>query len=525
MSERSSQSHSEYLDPTSVAEATEGPRDSIIATEPGPPIERRESAEDIALGSGTPLKTLVILSIGPFISQLTQALFGFIDSIWVEKGTGVEGLSAFSTFSNFDTIGRAFGFFLSVAASSKISALFGAGKADEAPQVVADLLRVGIILAIVVPAALIPCLKPAALWFGAKEELADDGFEYISYVVYFAFIPIIYVFLCGCVLAEGRTYTFAMLQLATLILDTVIFDPIFLLTLKLGMFGKALATILAEGLPMLAIAFLYFSGCFGVKPRAADLLKKFSPHTSSALKVGLSQLLQQLSLTVPALFLRKYLGMMCDSDEMYVDVTAAFNTQSRYYQILFILSAAVTMGFVPCAAYAFAAERVCRVRDLLIHCTWIGIAWAGLNMIVTMGFARQISLAFSSKESYLKYAEPQVRNSNALAVLSPISLIIQALLQALQLGGRASLVTLVTRLSPIPVFSTVLYFTGKHDPGRLLYAYAIQHAISLLVALPMGLTPLLDVLKRAKLEATHDKVYEAAGGEVENNDPSLYSRA
>ena len=49
--------------------------------------------EDIALGMKPPLKTLLILSIGPFVSQLTQALFGLIDTMWIEKALGDKGVT------------------------------------------------------------------------------------------------------------------------------------------------------------------------------------------------------------------------------------------------------------------------------------------------------------------------------------------------------------------------------------------------------------------------------------------------
>lgn len=480
----------------------------------------RLSPEDIALGSKPPLKTLLILSVGPFISQLTQALFGFVDTIWVEKGTGTRGVTAVSTYSNFDTIGRAFGFFLNVAASTKISALFGAGRADEAPQVVADLLRVGLIFSVVVPSILIPCLKPAARWFGASEDIVNYGWEYILPVILCAFIPILYLLVCGCLLAEGRTYTFGALQLTTLLLNILFFDPLFLLPLKLEMFGNALATILSEGLPMVTIVVLYFLGKFGVKPKARDLLRKFSPHTGPALKVGLSQLLYQLSLAVPGIVLRKFLGLSCGGDDqLFLDIVSAFNAQIRYYQIVFCVTGAVTMGLLPCGSYAFGAERWGRYFRLLMHCSWICFSWCFFTMIFTVGFPRQLCMALAQDEGYLHYGEQMVRNSNVVAFLSPVALIIQAVMQSLQRGVRASIISFGTQLFPLPVFSIVLYYTDKSNPGRLLYAYAIQQAIGVLISVPLGIGPLLDVYRRAKKEQNEPPVEQMTVKEIAE-DPS-----
>jgi Na+-driven multidrug efflux pump len=120
----------------------------------------RSSAGGKALCASSPLKTVIGLLVGPFVSQLTQALFGFVETIWVEKATDTRGVSAISTSCNFDTLPRAFGFFVNAAASSEVSALFGGGQSEVVPQVFADLFRLVIVFAFMVPAMLVPIMKP-----------------------------------------------------------------------------------------------------------------------------------------------------------------------------------------------------------------------------------------------------------------------------------------------------------------------------------------------------------------------------
>ena len=265
------------------------------------------------------------------------------------------------------------------------------------------------------------------------------------------------------------------------------------------MTGNALATIFAEGLPMLCITTLYYMGKFGVKPKIGDLFKKFGPYTLPALKVGFSQLFYQLSLAVPGIVLRKFLGL-ASTEETYVDIVAGFNAQIRFYQIVLMVTAAVTMGFLPCASYANGAQRYKRVLALLKHCCWISFGWTLLTMIFTVGLPKVISLMFSTNPRYLEYAEQFVRNSNIVAFLAPVALIIQALLQALQLGNKATIISISTQLLPLPIFSAVMYFTDKHNPGKLLYAYPIQQALGLLISVPLGIKPFITIWKKAKVE-------------------------
>jgi hypothetical protein len=54
-------------------------------------------------------------------------------------------------------------------------------------------------------------------------------------------------------------------------------------------------------------------------------------------------------------------------------------------------------------------------------------------------------------------------------------------LQALHLAGLASALALITSLVPFPLFSAILYFTGKNDPARIMWTYVMSDAFSTIV--------------------------------------------
>ena len=143
-------------------------------------------------------------------------------------------------------------------------------------------------------------------------------------------------------------------------------------------------------------------------------------------------------------------------------------------------------------------------------------------MIFTVGIPAQISKMFSSSPTYLVYATQFVRNSNVVAFLIPVALIIQALLQSLQLGTQATIISIGTQLFPLPVFSAVLYFTDKHNPGRLLYAYPIQQALGVLISLPLGIKPMIHIIKNAKIEKEY---VDTSGRIVVEHDQNASSEA
>lgn len=140
---------------------------------------RKFTPEDRKLGGHPPLVTIFRLCVGPLLSQVTNALFGIITTIWISKACGTDGLSAVSMMNAFDGIGRSFGFFLAIAAATQISFLFGKGRSNEAAQVVADLIRMSFVCGAFTAAVLIPILRPISVWFGAEEKIIQLGIKYM----------------------------------------------------------------------------------------------------------------------------------------------------------------------------------------------------------------------------------------------------------------------------------------------------------------------------------------------------------
>jgi len=458
------------------------------------------SEEVERLGGKNALPTLAMLSIGPFIAQIANALYGIGDTMWVTKSIGDIGMTAISTYSNFDTVNRAFGSFLGSGATSVISTLFGSGQGHDAGQLVCDLIRIAFIFAILIPLIFVPITRPVAYWFGASTDVVELGREYILPLLYGSIIPCLFLLGLGCLQAEGRAWLYTIAQLVGGFFNLVVFDPLFLFGFKMGIKGAAFATNAGELIPMTILFYYYFKGHFGIKLKWSYLLQPFCSHTWQALKIGASQFVLVLSFSLPGVVLRKYLGMACTSVDTYNDVMAAYNTLLRFYMLVFSVSGSLILGFVPAASYSYGARRFRRVMFLLLHSFWISLAWCVVCMVFTVGFPRISASIFSTSKGYLDWSEVILRNSTLFAFLTPIPVLIQALLQAQQLGGKATTLSLLTQLIPIPIFSIIMYYSDKTNPGRIFYAYAAQQILGVIFSIPFGYTRFFQVIDDARVE-------------------------
>lgn len=474
--------------------------DSSNATKGGQLSEQRElTEEDIRLGGKPPLQTIILLSVGPLISQLTNALYGIINSIWISKAIGDSGLTAISAYANFDVIGRAFALYLQVSTTTKIASLFGEGLKNEATQVMSDLLRFSFLFALIPPSIFIPLSKIAVEWFGADKEIVDLGFKYIVPCLSLSIIPCFFLICCGCLQAEGRSMIFSITQVVALCLNMFVLCPMFLLGFKTGIQGAAYSTGFAELIPTVVILILYYRGKFGIKPTLKQLLKRPSPNSYEALKLGLAQLILQLSFTFPGLIVRKFMGNACDNDvEKFDNVMAAFNTYNRFWGIQVAVPNAINIGFIPAASYANGSKRFMRIIWFLVHSISIVVAWCSLIMFLTMVFPIQLAKLFSNTTGYLQWSKKFLIYGNVMTFVADVPGLIISLLQAMKKGNLASILSFTIQLIPVPILVTILFFTNKHDVGRLIFCYPLKTLFGVVVSSFFLIFTVKEILKKHK---------------------------
>lgn len=467
-----------------------------------PLIEKEETTKPVKdehyrLAGKGPLATLITLSVGPMVSQVVGALYSIIDTIWVSLACGDHGMAAVSTYNCFDNMGRSFGFFLCTAASSKASQLYGQKKDSEVNQIFCDLIRMVIVCSLIVPAILIPVVRPCARWFGASEELVEYGFSYIQPLLWGSVSTCLFLCCGGFLQGEGRTYVFAAMEIFSFILNMGVFDPLFLLGCKLEVMGAALSTLLSELIPGIILLILFFCGKFTAKPKLSGLFKKFSPHTWPALKVGISQLIANISFYLPTIVVRKLLGMSVTPEE-YDSAFAGYNVTIRFSYLTNAIFIAINQGFLPAASYANGAKNPSRWLALAGHAVWINFLWGSFTAALTWTIPRQLSMMFSRSEDYLKWAGPMMRTRNALGFLAFGRFNCQAILQSLQKGGLAMCLSVCSQLCAILGFSLLMFYTNKHDAIRLQWCYPMTDSFGCVLGFTFVIWPVIKQFKAAK---------------------------
>ena len=176
------------------------------------------NGEEKRLGSKSPLLTIIILAIGPFISQTVQALYGIVNLFWVSRGIGDKGIEVFGAIYIIDYIPTAFSDYLMTSIDIQLSYLFGQCNYQECAQVFVDFIRISFFLALMMPPIILSITRPVVEWFGAGKDISEMCFQYMIPVSCGSFFSLSFMTICGLLQSEGHSTIFGLSQSATLLL-------------------------------------------------------------------------------------------------------------------------------------------------------------------------------------------------------------------------------------------------------------------------------------------------------------------
>lgn len=446
--------------------------------------------EEKRLGKKSPLLTILILSVGPLISQIVNALYGLVDSLWVAKTIGSKGVAVFGAVYVVEFISVSVSQYLSNSLSARVSYLFGQQQGDKCGQLYVDFIRFSLILACAVPAFVLPITKPLVTWFGADKELAQWCLYYMIPRTAGCFINFIYMIGCGLVQAQGRSILYAIIQCTSFILNLAVFDPLFLMGFRTPIWGASLATVCSELIAGFTLVILAFKGKLGIYPQLKMFALPFSKQTFSALRVGFSSFIQNISLTLPVLLMQKYYNSAAAHIGIYDVAIQIWAVIEKLYQIVGGICIAFSQGLLPTASYAYGAGRLNRVSRLIIHAYWLATALSTIFSIFMIALPKQISSIWSTDPEFLYWAKKIVPVTYYSAPFFSMQYIAPTVLQSMKRVLPSTLLSILTLLLPIPVFSTILYFTNKNSPKRILYTYTLNDSYSFVVSIFFLIKPM-----------------------------------
>ena len=195
--------------------------------------------------AGNISKHLVSFTIPLILGNLFQLSYNAADSIIVGRFVGTNALAAVGTANPIMNIIMFFIVGICIGASVLMSEYFGSGSIKKFKREVSTTMIAGFIFTVVMIIFCLVLTKPILRFIQTPEEILSDATSYLRII----FCGLIFTFLYNVYSATLRSIGDSRTPLTFLIISSflnVVMDIIFVVYLKMGVNGAAIATVIAE---------------------------------------------------------------------------------------------------------------------------------------------------------------------------------------------------------------------------------------------------------------------------------------
>ncbi|KAH0571170.1 Na+ driven multidrug efflux pump [Spironucleus salmonicida] len=434
------------------------------------------TAEDITLGSKSPLRTIASLASRQLISYLISALYLFVIPILVTRTqpNAEAQLAAVAIAGPFEYLAFMFGWFFAVGGSACIGNCIGKGEIEHAEALVMQMLLLGTICGVLIAVCLVPCLRQI-LGILVDEhngvEVIGLAYDFILPQLAGSILIIWYNVLLAIFMGTGQMSFYLYMQIGQQVLNLAIMCPCFLFLTDMGIFGPGLANIISY-VPSLLISLILIQKTCVVKIRPRLILKKWKIELlKNCCKIGIIDLISSASGmivlgTVQVLITKianRYADETPDIDQkkaVYEQVLAAWGTLSTVYNVTAGVCYNSTGSYLTAAAYARGAGRKTRFVQLSIVIVFYVCLLNFTFLCAVAAFANYLALVFSSNELYVKTASDIIRIFCASGIILPLQYLSTTYCQAADLFWQGFVVAIVTQILLIPVLFVILCYSS-----------------------------------------------------------------
>ena len=384
--------------------------------------------------------SLLMKYAGPAIIAMTaSSLYNMIDSIFIGHGVGPLAISGLAVTFPLMNLSAAFGTLVGVGASTIMSVLLGQKNYEVANKVLGNVVVLNTVIGLIFMGVALMFLDPILYFFGASENTIVYAREYMQVILLGNVVTHLYLGLNNLVRASGNPKMAMVLTILTVILN-VIFAPIFIFALNMGIRGAALATVIAQMVALVIILF-YFSDSRKLLHFRKGIFRMDIRIAKDSLSIGLAPFLMNAAACLVTLFInqqfRKYSG----------DIgIGAYGIDNRLTFIFVMICSGLNQGMQPIAGYNFGARKYSRVKEVYTKTALYATIVTSLCFIVSVVFPDIVTRAFTNDEELIAAANHGLRIMNLIFPLVGFQIVSTNLFQCLGMVQKSIFLSLARQI-------------------------------------------------------------------------------
>lgn len=439
------------------------------------------------MAEGPIKKTLLTLAIPTIIATIINAVYNFVDTLFVGMLNDTAAMGAVSVAFPLFMIISALGQMLGVGSASFVARSLGGDRKDKADKTASTALFLAVIIAAIATTIVLLFLEPILNLMGATEGIIMAAKEYSTWLISGSIFTIVNMTLNNIVRAEGNArYSMNALIIGAVL--NIIFDPIFMFVFGLGLKGAAIATVLGQAVSTVYLLRYYIGKKSYVKVSRQNISKEKEIY-SEIFKIGLP------------VFLMQFLSSMAFSIQnvaasAYGDnALAAIGITLKITIIPLYVMMGYNQGFQPFAAFNYGAGNLSRVKEgLNISIKWL-VSFGFLSAIIFTQFPEPFVKLFTSDAEVIKYAVNNMITFNIFMPLIGYIMINTGLFQSFGKGKQAATLSIVRQgLFLIPALIILPKAFAKYGDNLSFFMNILPNEMPSGLAGVMYAQPVADIL-------------------------------
>ena len=427
-----------------------------------------------------PMFPLILsMAVPAMFSMLVQALYNVVDSIFVAQYDKVNALAAVSLAFPVQTLMIAVAVGTGVGLNSLISRRLGEGRREQASMAATHGIFLGLCSWAVFAILGAFFTRPFFEMFSQNATLVEMASDYTRIVTIFSIGVFVEINLEKTLQATGDMIH-PMFFLLTGAITNIILDPIFIFGYfglpAMGVTGAAIATVIGQIFSMIFAIYVIFCKEHEVKVE----LRGFRPQWRTIRDiyiVGIPSIVMQ---SIGSLLTACLNMILIQFTETAVSVLGVyFKLQSFIFMPVFGLN----NGVMPVMGYSYGSRN----KERLLGALKVGVSIAAVIMavgtVIFWSIPDRLLMIFNASDEMLAIGVPALRIISICFVPAAVGIMFSTLFQAVGMGGRSLLVSVLRQLV---VILPVAMWMSRYGVTYVWTAFPIAETVSLVVSVGLG---------------------------------------
>jgi putative MATE family efflux protein len=379
------------------------------------------------------------LSFPAAIGAAVMSLYQVVDTIFIGQVVGPLGIGAIAIIWPLQMLAMGTGQIIGIGGASLVSRALGSGDVDKAERTLGNAILYAVIIGVLVT---IIGLANISFWLrlvGASETILPYAKDYMSIILIGMTFRICGMGLSQLIRAEGNARV-AMTSMVISSVLNIVLDAVFVVALRMGMKGAAIASVSSD-----TVAFLYIIHYYLFQNSSLRIRKKnFIPERSVSremMAIGFGPLVTTIGGSLVIIILNR--TVITYGGDLAV---AAFGIVQRAMMFITLPVMSIGQGVQPILGFNYGARRFDRTLQAIKLSVIVATIFAVISFLIIFFWSAPIMRIFTQDSGLISVGAYAARRIFFVVYLVGFQMVASTVFQALGKAVPTLLATIARQI-------------------------------------------------------------------------------